>query len=198
MASLRLTGEPIKPSILASVTTEELVIAAVRITGALLILRWALIGSITAILVDFSDLFLMNLLELGGVRDYQALDKALDLAYMATFLWVALRWSGGARAVAIGLFCYRILGVLVFELTSSRAVLLAFPNIFEFWVVFVAAWAHYRPNRNLTMRMSLIYLAPLTALKEAQEYVLHGARWLDNYRAVDVVQQWWRWLTNSA
>ena len=179
-------------------TTEELVIAAVRIAGALLILRWALIGSITAILVDFSDLFLMNLLELGGVRDYQSLDKALDLAYMATFLWVALRWRSGSRSIAIGLFSYRILGVLVFEITDSRSVLLAFPNIFEFWVIFVAAWIHYRPNRTLTMRVSLVYLVPLTLLKETQEYLLHGARWLDNYRAVDVVQQWWRWLTSFA
>ena len=51
-------------------------------------------GAIIAILVDFSDLFMMNLLTLGGLRDYQAFDKQVDLVYMATFLIVALRWSG--------------------------------------------------------------------------------------------------------
>ena len=93
-------------------TTEELIIAAVRIGGALLVLRWAFAGSIAAILIDFSDLFMMNLLDLGGVRNYQALDKWLDLAYMLTFLWVALRWTGPPRTIAAALFAYRILGVL--------------------------------------------------------------------------------------
>ena len=75
-------------------TAEELIISAARIAGALLVLRWAFAGAVAAILIDFSDLFMMNLLDLGGVRNYQALDKWLDLAYMLTFLWVALRWSG--------------------------------------------------------------------------------------------------------
>ena len=56
-------------------TTEELIISAVRILGALLILRWMLVGSILAVVIDLSDLFLMNLLEMGGVGNYQALDK---------------------------------------------------------------------------------------------------------------------------
>ena len=127
-------------------TTEELIIAAVRIGGALLVLRWAFAGSIAAILIDFSDLFMMNLLDLGGVRNYQSLDKWLDLAYMLTFLWVALRWTGPPRTIAAALFAYRILGVLTFEAIGSRTVLLFFPNVFEFWFVFVAAARHYKPN----------------------------------------------------
>ena len=126
-------------------TTEELIIAAVRIGGALLVLRWAFAGSIAAILIDFSDLFMMNLLDLGGVRNYQSLDKWLDLAYMLTFLWVALRWTGPPRTIAAALFAYRILGVLTFEAVGSRTVLLFFPNVFEFWFVFVAAARHYTP-----------------------------------------------------
>ena len=117
---------------------EELIISVVRIGGALLVLRWAFAGSIAAILIDFSDLFMMNLLDLGGVRNYQALDKWLDLAYMGTFLWVATRWAGPPRAIAVGLFAFRIVGVIVFELVGNRFVLLFFPNVFEFWFVFVA------------------------------------------------------------
>ena len=74
-------------------TTEEIIITIVRILGALLILRWAFVGSILAIAIDLSDLFLMNLLDLGGVGNYQALDKWLDLTYMVTFLWVSLKWE---------------------------------------------------------------------------------------------------------
>ena len=93
---------------------EEAVIGLVRIGGALLVLRWAFVGSIAAIAIDLSDLFLMNLLDLGGVRNYQAMDKSLDLAYMATFLWVARRWIGPQRSVALGLFALRIVGVVIF------------------------------------------------------------------------------------
>ena len=49
---------------------EELVILGARILGSLPVLRWAFGGALIAILVDFSDLFMMNLLNLGGVRDY--------------------------------------------------------------------------------------------------------------------------------
>ena len=40
-----------------------------------------------------SDLFMMNLIDLGGVDDYQTFDKYLDQAYLLTFLVVALRWE---------------------------------------------------------------------------------------------------------
>ena len=99
-------------------TLEELVIASARIVGSLPVLRWAFAGAIIAILVDFSDLFMMNLLTLGGLRDYQAFDKLVDLVYMATFLIVALRWSGVARNVAVALFAFRIVGVAVFEVVA--------------------------------------------------------------------------------
>ena len=173
---------------------EELIIAGVRVAGALLVLRWAFAGALAAIAIDLSDLFLMNLLDAGGVRNYQALDKWLDLTYMGTFLWVALRWEGASRTVALALFAYRMAGVLAFEATGSRAVLLAFPNVFEFWFVFVAGARRFAPGYEFTLRRSLLWLVPLTLLKEAQEYALHGAQWLDNYRAVDVVWDTWRWV----
>ncbi len=178
-------------------TTEEIIISAARIAGALLVLRWAFAGSIAAILIDFSDLFMMNLLDMGGVRNYQALDKWLDLTYMVTFLWVALRWSGPPRSIAAALFGFRIVGVLAFEVIGDRWVLLFFPNVFEFWFVFVAGALRFRPDYELTWRRSLLWLVPLTALKEFQEYALHGAQWLDNYRAVDVVVDAWRWVTQA-
>ncbi len=174
-------------------TTEELIIAAARIAGALPVLRWAFAGAIVAIAVDLSDLFMMNLLDLGGVRNYQALDKWLDLAYMGTFLWASLRWSGPSRTIAAGLFGFRMLGVAAFEITGSRWALLAFPNVFEFWFVFVAGARHFAPGYELTRRRSLVWLAPLAGLKVAHEYVLHGGRWLDSYRAVDVVEAFWNW-----
>ena len=177
-------------------TTEEIVIALVRVTGALPVLRWALAGALIAIAVDLSDLFQMNLLDLGGVGNYQALDKWLDLSYMVTFLIVALRWKGPARTVAAALFALRMVGFATFEATGNRWVLLVFPNAFEFWFVFVAALHHYWPTYQLTATRSLLLLTPIVVLKEVHEYLLHGWRGLDDYVATDLVRDWWRWLTS--
>lgn len=177
-------------------TTEEIIIAFVRIAGALPVLRWALAGALIAIAVDLSDLFQMNLLDLGGVGNYQALDKWLDLSYMITFLIVALRWHGPARSVAVGLFAIRMVGFVMFEATGNRWVLLAFPNGFEFWFVFVALLRYFRPAYDLTPIRSIWWLVPIVALKGAHEYALHGWRGLDDYVAIDVVREWWCWLTS--
>lgn len=176
-------------------TNEELIISAVRIAGALPVLRWAFAGSLIAIVVDLSDLFLMNLLNMGGVSNYQALDKWLDVAYMLTFLIVALRWDGWARRVAVALFALRVVGFVAFELTGERWVLIAFPNAFEFWVVFVAWLRHWRPRYELTLERSLLWLVPVVLLKEVQEVTLHGWKGLDNFTAVGLVKSWWEWLT---
>ena len=65
---------------------EIVVIGGIRVLGSLPVLRWALAGALIAIAVDFSDLFLKNLLDLGGLKDYQRFDKVADLAYMGCFL----------------------------------------------------------------------------------------------------------------
>jgi hypothetical protein len=118
---------------------EEIVIGLVRVLGSLPVLRWAFVGALIAIVVDFSDLFLRNLLNLGGIENYQAFDKWMDLVYMATFLIAALRWAGLAKSVAVGLFLFRMAGFVLFEGTQWRGVLFLFPNVFEFWFVYVAA-----------------------------------------------------------
>lgn len=176
---------------------EVAIISAMRILGALPVLRWAFAGAIIAILVDLSDLFAMNLLDLGGFRDYQSKDKWLDQAYLVTFLVVALRWRGPVRTIAIALFLLRIPGFIAFHLTDDRRVLLLFPNVFEFWFVFVAAALHWRPAwlAGLGRGGLAIALAATTAAKLAHEYVLHVAKALDGFTAVEAVQSIWRWVT---
>ena len=176
-------------------TLEEVVIGLIRIAGSLPVLRWALAGAFIAILVDFSDLFWWNLIDLGGLRNYQAFDKWIDLVYMGTFLLASLRWRGLARNVALALFGYRMIGVAAFELTQARWLLMVFPNVFEFWFVFVAARNHFAPRYQLTaLRAGLWFLAVL-ALKEGQEYFLHVWQYLDRFNAIEVVTDWWNWLT---
>ena len=176
-------------------TTEELVIAAIRVAGSLPVLRWPFYGALLAIFVDLSDLFWMDALHLGGVRDYQAFDKRIDLMYMAAFLAVALRWQGLARSVALALFAWRAIGLTAFEVTGERAVLLAAPNVFEFWFVLVAARDRFRLRYALTPRRAALWLVPLTAAKETQEYVLHFWRGLDEYGFFEFWARVWQALT---
>ena len=124
-------------------TTEMWIIAAVRVAGSLPVLRWPLAGAFIAIFVDLSDLFLRDWLDLGGVKDYQRFDKSLDQVYMLTFLLVALRWQPIPRNIATALYAFRLVGSAAFEVTGVRAVLILFPNAFEYWFIFVAALKHF-------------------------------------------------------
>jgi hypothetical protein len=177
-------------------TAEILVIAAIRICGSLPVLRWPLAGGILAILVDLADLLLRDVLELGGIGDYQTLDKWLDQVYMATFLVVALRWAGVARTVAVALYAYRMVGFVLFELTADRGLLLAFPNVFELWFLLVAAVGAERVARWSIPRITAA-LVTLTAAKEAQEWALHGARLFDGISSLEFLELVRRRLTGG-
>jgi hypothetical protein len=177
-------------------TLEVVVIAAIRICGSLPVLRWPLLGGLLAILVDLSDLLLRDLLDLGGVPDYQGLDKWLDQVYLATFLVVALRWASPARTVAIALYVFRVIGFVAFELTHERALLLLFPNAFEFWFIAVAFLGAERVAAWSRTRLA-ITIVVLTGLKEVQEWALHGAKLFDNIGALEFVELVWRRLTGG-
>jgi hypothetical protein len=178
------------------VTLEVIVIAVVRIVGSLPVLRWPLLGGLLAILVDLSDLLLRDLLDLGGVPDYQSLDKWLDQVYLGLFLVVALRWTGPARTISIALYAYRLVGFVAFELTHERALLLLFPNVFEFWFIAVAALGDLR-IANWSRGRLAIALVVATGLKEIQEWALHGARLFDGIGTLEAIDKVWRWLTGG-
>jgi hypothetical protein len=193
------------------VTTEEIIIAIVRVLGSLPVLVFPFPGAIVAVLTDLSDLFLMNLLHEGGVRDYQEFDKWCDQVYMLTFLAVAVRWEGRARAIAVVLYAYRLMGFVAFEITQERDLLILFPNVFEYWFIFVAGlkWFHREgipgeapaawerglfPFRYTTPQL-MIALPVITAAKLAHEYMLHVGQWFEGFTAVEAVEWIWRVIT---
>lgn len=175
-------------------TLEVALIALYRVAGSLPTLRWPLAGGLLAIFVDLTDLYWMNVLDLGGVPNYQLFDKLADQVYLAIFLIVALRWSGPERTVSIVLYVFRIAGFVLFELSGERAVLLLFPNLFEFWFLFIAAFHHVQPGFEWTRMRLVAVLVPLLAAKEVQEWALHWARLFDNITFLDALDQIRRWL----
>jgi len=164
------------------------------VLGSVWVLRWALAGALIAIAVDLSDLFLKNLLDLGGLKDYQRFDKIVDLVYMFCFLIVTRRWRGPAKTWSAWLFGFRMFGLVAFEFTEARWVLLVFANVFEFWFIANAAVLHWRPGKVLETRNAVLLLAAVTPLKLFQEYVLHYGRWLDDFTAIEAVEAIWDWL----
>lgn len=177
-------------------TLEEIIIAVARVAGSLPVLRWPFVGGILAVLVDLSDLFMRNLLDLGGVSDYQELDKWLDQVYMLTFLAVALRWQAVPRTIAVALYAYRLAGFVAFEITQTRELLLFFPNVFELWFLFVAGLHFFKVEFDYRPRQVALALTPLLALKLFQEYVLHYGQWLEGFTAVEAVEAILDWVTD--
>jgi hypothetical protein len=176
------------------VTLEVVVVGLYRVFGSLPTLKWPLAGGLLAIFVDLTDLFWFNVLDLGGVPDYQMFDKLADQVYLAVFLIVALRWTGPERTISIVLYAFRIVGFVAFELSGDRAVLLLFPNVFEFWFLFIAAFHHVRPAFAWTRLQLAAVLVPLIGAKEVQEWMLHWARLFDNVTFLQALEQIRHWL----
>lgn len=172
-------------------------IVVLRLLGALPVLRWPFYGGVLALLVDQSDLFVRDLVDLGGVQNYQRFDKLLDQAYLLTFLAVSLRWRCWERGVSVGLYAYRLAGFVAFEVSGRRGLLLLFPNLFEVWFLAVAARHQFAPAGLPRPEAFAVLVGALFAVKVCQEYAIHRARWLDGFTSVEAVEAVWAWFTPS-
>ena len=178
-----------------NMTWEMVIIAGFRVAGSLPVLRWAFIGALIAMLTDLGDLFLREWIDLGGVKDYQRFDKWLDQVYMLTFLIVALRWAFTPRLIAVALYVFRLIGFVAFEITGNRDILLFFPNVFEYWFVFVAGVEFFKIDFQYS-RIHLALCGPaVVSAKLAHEYMLHYAKWFDDFTAFEAVEAIWEFVT---
>jgi len=180
-----------------AMTLEIVLFVAFRVATSLPVLRWPLAGGLLAILGDLADLLLRDLVDLGGIGNYQLLDKACDQVYLLLFLVVALRWQGLERRVAVALYLYRLVGSIAFVLTGERAVLFLFPNVFEPWFLFVAAVHHLPGSRRWTPARLAAVLAGLTAVKLLQEWALHIGQVFESMTSVQFLEELWHRLTGG-
>ncbi len=154
----------------------ELIIIALRLMIPLLILRSPLLGGVTAMVLDTLDVVIIDSLGLGGFgAHYSELDKLLDSYYLTLELIVAFRWTSVyARLPAFVLYAYRVVGVIAFEITDTRALLLVFPNLFENWWLYCVIVARFAPQLYpKSLRSTLVPLILLLIPKLGQEYLLH-------------------------
>ncbi len=79
-----------------------------------------------------------------------------------------MKWTGAL------LFGYRLIGVVLFEVTQVRVLLLVFPNLFErFFILQVASQRFFPRFRMETYGRIAIVVLVILATKLPQEFALH-------------------------
>lgn len=167
--------------------TGPLLVLTLRLTVPFTILRRRLQGLIASLLADAFDVVLLGLMGRGGFTDYAATDKLLDTYYLTFAAIVSVRWHNPwAKYASLGLYVYRLVGVVLFEPTGERVLLLYFPNLFENFVLFYLLASRLWPRFQLASvgKLAIVLALPLVP-KLPQEYMLHyqqfgSAHWVNS------------------
>jgi hypothetical protein len=156
-------------------------IVAARLLVPLLIPRLPLV-IVVALVIDAADHTLLaafTQIDTSDAGSYQSVDKALDIYYLSiAYLSTMRNWTSRA-AFRVGqfLFYYRLVGAALFELTDDRAMLLLFPNTFEyFFIAYEIARLRYEPARFSARFWVLVAAGLWVFVKLPQEYWIHVAK----------------------
>ena len=156
-----------------------LIVVALRLGIPLLIPRFPLPAIVAALVIDAADqtIFQNNTdLNLDG---YQGYDKALDVYYLTIAYLSTIRNWVDPFAFRVGQFLwyYRLTGVLLFELTGVRALLIIFPNTFEyFFIAYEAVRLWWKPERLSHRQIIGTAAAIWIFVKLPQEWWIHIAQ----------------------
>lgn len=156
-----------------------LLVVGARFIIPLFIPRFPLPAVLAALVLDAADQTIFQnhtSLDLAG---YQTYDKALDIYYLTiAYISTMRNWGGGfAFSVAQFLWYYRLVGVVLFEFTQARWLLLVFPNTFEYYFIAIEAYKTGRNHLRLTKRQVLLIAGSIWVfIKLPQEYWIHIAK----------------------
>src|SRR5690606_12394560 len=156
-----------------------LAVIVARLLVPLLIPRFPLPGIIAALLLDGIDRFVIEAAGVSDLSGYQTFDKALDVYYLTIAYASTIRnWDGGpAFEIGRALWYYRLFGVMLFESTHERWMLLAFANTFEYYFIAVEAIKVTRDPFALgTKHFVRLAAAIWIFIKLPQEWWLHIAQ----------------------
>jgi hypothetical protein len=158
------------------------IVIAIRILVPFTILRWPIGGVLASLVVDALDVVMVDVLarafgeslEFGNL--YAQLDKWLDTWYLALAAVMAWRWPEvRLRNVVLALFAWRLVGVILFEVTADRDLLVVFPNLFENVYLYVVIVRRYAPRfLPRTWPQIALLLVLLWIPKLVQEWALHS------------------------
>jgi hypothetical protein len=153
-------------------------VVGARFLLPLLIPRYPLPAVIGCLVLDGVD---QTIFQVFGYDPpgYQGYDKAMDVYYLAIAYLATLRNWVSLPAYDVGrfLYFYRLVGVVVFELSQVRAMLLVFPNTFEYFFIAYEAWRTRWRTARVTLRHWILAAALIWIfVKLPQEYWLHVAQ----------------------
>ncbi len=149
-----------------------------RFAVPLWIPRFPLPAIVLALVIDAADQTIFAAFDVEP-ENYQEYDKALDIYYLTiAYLSTIRNWTNGA-AFRIGQFLwyYRLVGVVAFELSGARWLLLTFPNTFEYFFIFYEAVRLWWAPNNMARRVVIGAAAAIwVGIKLPQEYWIHIAQ----------------------
>jgi hypothetical protein len=163
-------------------TSDQMILWAVIISRFLLPLaipRYPLPAVVACMLLDAADYQIFNFftsLPIESLEIYQGYDKSLDIYYLGIAYISTLRnWTNlFAFKLDRFLFFYRLVGVALFELTQLRAVLLIFPNTFEYFFIAYEAFRMRQDPLKLTKPILIAVAAFIWIyIKIPQELWIH-------------------------
>jgi hypothetical protein len=156
-----------------------LIVVGLRFLLPLLIPFVPLPAIIACLLLDGVDQTIFQTftnLPLGG---YQSYDKALDIYYLTVaYISTFRNWTNAsAFQMSRFLYYYRLVGVVLFESTQWRPLLLIFPNTFEYFFIWYEAVRLLWDPKKLSRRAVIIAAAAIwIVIKLPQEYWIHIAQ----------------------
>lgn len=150
-----------------------------RLFIPLLIPLYPLPAVLAALVLDGVDQTIFQVFTNLPMGPYQTYDKALDIYYLViAYLSTMRNWvSLPAFRISRFLLYYRLAGTALFELTQIRALLLIFPNTFEYFFIFYeAVRARWNPLRLSAKQWLSAAAAIWIFIKLPQEYWIHVAK----------------------
>ena len=162
----------------AQVATVFWLVVTARFVLPLFIPRYPLPAILGCLVLDAAD---QTIFQTFGFDPpgYQGYDKAMDNYYLAMAYLSTLRnWrSLPAFKVSRFLFFYRMVGVVLFELSGWRPILLIFPNTFEyFFIAYEVVRTRWNPTRIGMRGWVLTAAAIWVFVKLPQEWWIHVAQ----------------------
>jgi hypothetical protein len=159
-------------------TIAFLAVIGARFLVPLFIPRFPLPAILAALVLDGIDQTIFQ--KLGyDPPGYQGYDKAMDVYYLSIAYLAMLRNWVDLDALAVGraLFFYRLVGVVAFESTDWRPLLLIFPNTFEyFFIAYELVRCRWNPTRGSRRFWIVTAAAIWIFIKLPQEYWIHIAQ----------------------
>jgi hypothetical protein len=159
-------------------TVVLVVVVGLRFLLPLFIPRWPLPAVLACLVLDGID---QSVFQAFGFDPpgYQNYDKAMDLFYLSVAFLASLQNWTRSCAVSISrvLFFYRMVGVMAFEISGARTLLLVFPNTFEyFFIAYELVRLRWDPRRFGTRFWVMTAAGIWIFIKLPQEYWIHVAQ----------------------